>query len=478
MAQTKQKPKRTFTNTAGDTLRYFRNAPAAAPSSFMFRDTTRAPQPYQDMFTQAGGPPDMDSPWAPPYPQPQRPDAYSNMHAGRDGRQFAPEMMGDLSTETIQPQGGGDIGSPPRRPGDLALSPDWARNVRQGAEDFADDAWGMMKKGATNIGDYFQNAWRGVANREPGTNLTEDLVTGIPAAARGVYDAGKGAYDAATDTGNMRGPIGDMVNMAGDRMQQWNMERQGLNDRPEMQMRGMETPPLQMPEMQEQYMKEHRTGPRIYVDSRGESHTVGDFSDDESEKVYHNIIGQMAGQSRPDLVKNWNQGKRLGMEQEMARANEVSPMDALGAKMTMGARDAGSAIANVPRGAAEMAGRSLGGALNYGGSLVDAFKRGWMGEESPTAPKAQAQASPQTSQGIGPTKSGKTMGGKGGFKGAFAAARKANQKEFMYKGKKYNTRLKGQKAGAKKKPSNPSSGGQGGTSPFDYVGTMKRMFGK
>ena len=53
MAQTKQKPKRTFTNTAGDTLRYFRNAPAAAPSSFMFRDTTRAPPPYQDMFTQA-----------------------------------------------------------------------------------------------------------------------------------------------------------------------------------------------------------------------------------------------------------------------------------------------------------------------------------------------------------------------------------------------------------------------------------------
>ena len=459
MAQTKQKPKRTFTNTAGDTLRYFRNAPAAAPSSFMFRDTTRAPQPYQDMFTQAGGPPDMDSPWAPPYPQPQRPDAYSNMHAGRDGRQFAPEMMGDLSTETIQPQGGGDIGSPPRRPGDLALSPDWARNVRQGAEDFADDAWGMMKKGATNIGDYFQNAWRGLANREPGTNLTEDLVTGIPAAARGVYDAGKGVYDAATDTGNMRGPIGDMVNMAGDRMQQWNMERQGLFDKPEMQMRGMETPPLQMPEMQEAPMP--------------------------------------PAEPAPDT--------------------SVSPMDALGAKMTMGARDVGSAIAGAPGAVGRMGGKGIGSIFGMGRDFLqnvgEGFKEGAarqrgevpQAQGTPQGGKREIDVSPlqgmndpRLEKGAKVSPSQNIASTKGGFKGAFAAARKSGKKEFMYKGKKYNTRLKGQKAGVKQTAKQamklvnqmgddqspflnrmePPSGGQGGTSPFDYVGTMRRMFGR
>ena len=446
MAQTEQKPKRTFINSRGDTLKYFRNAPTVPPSYFMFPDTARAPQPYQDMLTQAGGPPDINSPWAPPYPQPQRPDAYSNMHAGRDGRQFAPEMMGDVSTETLYPQGGGDIGSPPCRPGDLAISPDWARNVRQGAEDFADDAWGMMKKGATSIGDFFQNAWRGAATRDPSTNLTEDLVTkGIPAAARGVYDAGKGVYDAATDTANMRGPIGDWVDNQRDNMQRMSMRAQGLFDKPEMQMRGMEAPPLQMPEMQEAPMP--------------------------------------PAQPAPDT--------------------SVSPIDALGAKMAMGARDVGSAIAGAPGAVGRMGGKGIGSIFGMGRDFLqnggEGFKEG-AARQRGEAP--QAQASPQTSQGIGPTKSGKPMGGKGGFKGAFAAARKANQKTFMYKGKKYNTRLKGQKAGLKQTAKQalklvnqmrddydvnqspflnrkqPPSGGQGGTSPFDYVGTMRRMFGR
>ena len=109
-------------------------------------------------------------------------------------------------------------------------------------------------------------------------------------------------------------------------------------------------------------------------------------------------------------------------------------------------------------------------------------------------PRLEKGAKVSPSQNIASTK--------GGFKGAFAAARKSGKKEFTYKGKKYNTRLKGQKAGAKKKPNNPyelvkqmhgdltsgqspflkrmepPSGGQGGTSPFDYLGTMRRMFGK
>ena len=51
---------------------------------------------------------------------------------------------------------------------------------------------------------------------------------------------------------------------------------------------------------------------------------------------------------------------------------------------------------------------------------------------------------------IGSNKSGKPVAGnKGGFKGAFAAARKGNKKTFMYKGKKYTTALASDKKKAK-----------------------------
>ena len=64
------------------------------------------------------------------------------------------------------------------------------------------------------------------------------------------------------------------------------------------------------------------------------------------------------------------------------------------------------------------------------------------------APQSNApQTTPQTSQGISPTKSGK-----GGFKGAFAAARKGGKKTFMYKGKKYTTALASDKKKEKNKP--------------------------
>lgn len=120
---------------------------------------------------------------------------------------------------------------------------------------------------------------------------------------------------------------------------------------------------------------------------------------------------------------------------------------------------AGRAVDAAP-GVADKTARGIGGAARglagFGGNILNAFLYGNTGRDLGSnlnqtlyggkrslrenvlgmpAPKRPPQSQ---GQGIGPTRSGKPMGG---FKAAFAAARKAGDKEFTYNGKKYTTAL-------------------------------------
>jgi len=508
MAQNKQKPKKTFINSRGDKLKYYRDAPQMPPSSFLFPQEP-SPQPYMDMFNQAAGPPNPNSRFAPPYPQPERPDAYSNMHAGRDGRQFAPEMMGDqpiqqpgpyasgYQTDPMQPQDVQPWGEPAMHPDQAApFNEAWKRNLDKSSKEFADGTWGMIKRGAGNIGGFFADQWNRKAEGGDDVNLTEDLIgKGIPAAASAVYNTGKDVWNQATDPSNMRGPFQKKV------IEHYARPGGELRDVTQEGLRGMEAPsPGQLPNLEEVSMDSANMSDKMFQDWQSASGGKGWYNPTTGmgEGDANTIAAR--DESNPDWRQDTarQQGWAKNYLDQQAQPEEVSPMDALGAKMAMGAKGMGDAITGAPRGAAELAGKGLGGIFNYGGSMVDAFKKGWMGEQSPQAqgtpqggkreidvsplqgmndPRLEkgAKISPQASQGIGPTKSGKAMGGKGGFKGAFAAARNANQKDFMYKGKKYNTKLKGktQTAAAKKPTAKQTSKGSYG----DYYGTMKKMFG-
>ena len=500
MAQNKQKPKKTFINSRGDRLKYYRDAPQMPPPSFLFPQEPR-PQPYMDMLNQAAGPPDINSPWAPPYPQPQRPDAYSNMHAGRDGRQFAEEMMGDqpiqqpgpyasgYQTDPMQPQDVQPWGEPPMHPDQAApFNEAWQRNLDKSSKEFADNTWGMMKRGAGKIGDFFQGAWDKAANRGPDVNLTEDLIgKGIPAAASAVYNTGKGIWDQATDPSNMRGPFQKKV------IEHYARPGGELRDVTQEGLKGTEMSPPQMPNLEEASMSSDHMSDKMFQDWQ-------DFSGGKG--WYNPTTGMGKGDAdtiaaRDESNPDWRmdtarqQGWAKNYLDQQAQPEAVSPMDALGAKIAMGAKGMakgvggaiegiGDAITGAPRGAAELAGKGLGGMFNYGGSMVDAFKKGWMGEQSPQAqgtPQAgkreidvsplQGMNDPRLEKGAKVSPSQNIASTKGGFKGAFAAARKSGKKEFTYKGKKYNTRLKGQKAGAKKKPNNP----------YELVKQMRENYG-
>lgn len=379
-------------------------------------------QKYGPPAPQQYGPPDPRVPnpnysFTAPYPQPQRPNInlFDPMTDPDD-----PRMMGDARTNYQMFRGGEGLGTPPRQAPSEAFpfNQAWRDNVVRNTGNAMDNVGMTAKKAVNAIGDFFSGKWQGLVNRG-NRNLTEELGAAIPGVASSIYNTGKGMYDQATNPANMRGPFAEMY-----------MNRTGLQDRPEMQMRRIETPPLEMPNPQEVRMPMPQGEDAMYLRNR-----VGEGS------------GASEQQRSREIKEYINQSAQPG---------EISPMEALGAKMTMGAKDAiggvgdalstaGGAIASVPRGAAEMAGRGLGGTFKYGGSLVDAFKKGWMGDQ------AQApQTAPQTPSNKPAPKIGKQSGG---FKGAFAAARKAGKNQFTYKGKKYNTKLKGQasKPASKKK---------------------------
>tara|TARA_R110002020_G_scaffold42654_2_gene124679 strand:- start:11729 stop:13048 length:1320 start_codon:yes stop_codon:yes gene_type:complete len=421
-------------------------------------------QKYGPPAPQQYGPPDPRVPnpnysFTAPYPQPQRPNTslFDPMTDPDD-----PRMMGNTRTDYQMLRGGEGLGTPPRQAPSEAFpfNQAWRDNVVRNTGNAMDNVGMTAKKAVNAIGDFFSGKWQGLVDRGD-RNLTEELGAAIPGVASSIYNTGKGMYDQATDPTNMRGPFAEMY-----------MNRGGLQDRPEMQMRGMETPPVEMPGNLEQASMSIGTDTDKFDSwqamrgnqgkSKGWMNPVtgmGKYDADvisARDKTNPNWRDQVADQSRFDR----------DYADQMAQPGEISPMEALGAKMTMGAKDAmggvgdalstaGGAIASVPRGAAEMAGRGLGGTFKYGGSLVDAFKKGWMGD--------QAQGSQQTGMeevDISPIQSlddprlvKKPAKIKGGFKGAFAAARKSGKNQFTYKGKKYNTKLKGQasKPASKKK---------------------------
>jgi hypothetical protein len=142
---------------------------------------------------------------------------------------------------------------------------------------------------------------------------------------------------------------------------------------------------------------------------------------------------------------------------------------------------AGETAPKVADKVAKGVGGLAGGVARFGGNMLNAFLygaqskkglrenlnqtfyggKGTLGQNVLGLPAPENNnTSTSVSQGIGPTKSGEPMGGKGGFKGAFAAARKGGKKTFMYKGKKYTTALASDKKKVKpstnKKNSNAS----------------------
>lgn len=156
---------------------------------------------------------------------------------------------------------------------------------------------------------------------------------------------------------------------------------------------------------------------------------------------------------------------------------------------------AGRAVDAAP-GVADKTARGIGGAARglagFGGNILNAFLYGNTGRDLASnlnqtlyggkrslrenvlgmpAPKKPPQSQ---GQGIGPTPSGKPMGG---FKSAFAAARKAGNKEFTYNGKKYTTALAS--SGAKtavKKPVAKKTAAKKTT--FKKRGTVTRYSGR
>ena len=161
--------------------------------------------------------------------------------------------------------------------------------------------------------------------------------------------------------------------------------------------------------------------------------------------------------------------------------------------MLYNAREAAPGVADkVAKGAGGLA-RGIAG---FGGNMINAFLygagskkglrenlnqtfyggKGTLGQNVLGLPAPQdktAQTAPvnsESNQAIGPTESGKPMGG---FKSAFAAARKAGKKTFMYKGKKYTTAL----ASNKKKENDPSAL-QGSFRPVEPKITSPLLTGK
>ena len=139
--------------------------------------------------------------------------------------------------------------------------------------------------------------------------------------------------------------------------------------------------------------------------------------------------------------------------------------------------EAGQVADKVAKGVGGLA----GGVARFGGNMLNAFLygaqnkkglrenlnqtfyggKGTLGQNVLGLPAPQSnapQTTPQKSQGIGPTQSGEPMGG-GGFKSAFAAARKAGKKTFKWKNPRtgktitYTTAL----ASNKKKENDPSA---------------------
>jgi hypothetical protein len=379
--------------------------------------------PYYDMFPQAGSPvtmsPNYNDPMASSYPQPQRPNS------PQSASQSGPGMLNDVPLSAIDQQDFQNWEDPRQAPSEaFPFNQAWRDNA---FKSFGGDKIGDMnlEDAKSGISDFFSGIWakgkdlkNQMANRDKSKNLTEEFGKAIPRAASSVYNAGKNIYDEATNPANMRGPFAEMY-----------MNRTGLQDKPEMQMRGMEPPPLEMPNSQQ-----IRTPMPQGEDAQNLRDRVGEGSG-VSEFVRSGSISDYMSQNPSD----------------MTMSDEVTPLEALGAKMRMGGKgairgagdaisNAGGAIANAPRGAAEMAGRGLGGTFKYGGSLVDAFKKGWMGDQA-----SQAEAPQAESGGLTPKVATKQVSKQsGGFKGAFASARKSGKGEFTYKGKKYNTRLKGQ----------------------------------
>lgn len=136
--------------------------------------------------------------------------------------------------------------------------------------------------------------------------------------------------------------------------------------------------------------------------------------------------------------------------------NEVPLIDRFKASANEKAMDAADILGRSVRAAGRGAVKGAQGAGRFGGNLLNAFL---FGASSPNSlgeninqrfgsegnirqsifGKKQTPAKPN----IGPTKDGiKELKPKSSFKSAFAAARKAGKKEFNYKGKRYNTRLK------------------------------------
>ena len=465
--------------------------------------------PYYNMFNQAGAPvtlsPDYNNPLASAYPQPQRPDAYSNMNAGRDGRQFSPEMMGDqpiqqpgpyasgYQTDPMQPQGVQSWGEPPMHPDQAApFNEAWKRNLDKSSKEFADGTWGMMKRGIGNIGGFFADQWKRKAEGGDDVNLTEDLIgKGIPAAASAVYNTGKSVWDQATDPSNMRGPFKEKV------MEHYARPGGELRDITQEGLRGMEAPsPGQLPNLEEVSMESANMSDKMFQDWQSAS----------GGKGWNNPTTGM-GKSDADTIAardednpNWRQdvarqqGWAKNYLDQQAQPEEVSPIDALGAKMVMGAKGVGDAITGAPGAVAKMGGKGIGSIFGMGRNFLqnigEGFKEGAakqrgevpQAQGTPQAGKREIDVSPlqgmndpRLEKGAKVSPSQNTASTKGGFKGAFAAARNANQKDFMYKGKKYNTKLKGktQTAAAKKPTAKQTRKGSYG----DYYGTMKKMFG-
>ena len=369
-----------------------------------------APQPpsnpYFNMFNQAGSPvtlsPDYNNPLASAYPQPQRPSV--PFSAAPDTVE-APEDM--FMHPTMEPQEFPPFEEPRPDPSTAApFNAAWRRNVQDSAQDFGSKMGGMFK----DAGGWFKDKWNRAAeiSQDPNRNLTEELFSrGRDAIVRGA----KKIADEATDMDNMR------------------------------------------PWAQKAYMSSQLGSPE--------------------ELKLRTSPGQMGYDAGPSMPPLEEQGFAPGSEpalrrlQAMGMGSDVTPIEALGAKMWQGGRAVGRGAGEVGRVVGDMAGDALGGVAEgvgkFGGGLFGRMKEGF--QKGQAAWDTSPKTAPQVSQGIGPTPSGEPMGGKGGFKGAFAAARKAGKKEFTYKGKKYNTKLKSQAKKttvAKAKPKKKTASSVGG----------------
>ena len=349
-----------------------------------------APQPpsnpYFNMFNQAGSPvtlsPDYNNPLASAYPQPQRPSVPFSVSPDTVE---APEDM--FTHPTMQPEEFPPFEQPRPDPSTaFPFNAAWRSNVADSAQDFGSKMGGMFK----DAGGWFKDKWNRAAeiSQDPNRNLTEELFS------RGrdaIVGGAKTIADEATDMDNMR------------------------------------------PWAKKAYMTSQLGRP-------GES--PGIVRSPEG-------LGYDAGPSMPPLEE---QGFKPSYEpqlrrlQAMGMGSDVTPIEALGAKMWQGGRAVGRGAGEVARVTGDMAGDALGGvARGVGGVLGDAaegvgkFGGGLFGRMKEGFQKGQAawdtspKTAPQVSQGIGPTPSGEPMGGKGGFKGALLQLEKLVKKNLLTK---------------------------------------------